>query len=194
MENSFESELLSFGEWVQQRRQAMGLTRADLAKEEGCAAVTIKKIEREERKPSQQIAELLADNLAIPDALRTEFIRMSREDFLPFPKHSPEILRIPPSLQKNTRLTNQNPSLFVERQAEMAWLDTHLSQALAGNGLPVFILGDFRKWEDHLDGRICSPRPASLSRSARRRRPLQCTVWDGRSLSSISGYPGSAYW
>ena len=142
MENSFESELLSFGEWVQQRRQAMGLTRADLAKKVGCAAVTIKKIEREERKPSQQIAELLADNLAIPDALRTEFIRMSRGDFLPFPKHSPEILRIPPSLQKNTRLTNQNPSLFVERQAEMAWLDTHLSQALAGNGLPVFILGD----------------------------------------------------
>ncbi|NIP28426.1 MAG: helix-turn-helix transcriptional regulator, partial [Phycisphaerae bacterium] len=53
-------EIVSFGEWVQQRRKVLRFTRNQLARRIGCAAVTIKKIERDERRPSRQIAELLA--------------------------------------------------------------------------------------------------------------------------------------
>ena len=66
MVSSGTTEIISIGEWIQRRRNAMGMTRADLAHRVGCAEVTIKKIERDERKPSGQIAELLAEHLAHP--------------------------------------------------------------------------------------------------------------------------------
>lgn len=50
-------EIYSFGYWVLQRRKALDWTRADLAKRVGWATETIKKIERDERRPSRQIAE-----------------------------------------------------------------------------------------------------------------------------------------
>ena len=53
-------EIVSFGEWAQKRRNQLGLSRTVLAKQIGCAAVTIKKIERDERKPSHEMAELFA--------------------------------------------------------------------------------------------------------------------------------------
>lgn len=57
--------IISFGEWVQQRRLALDLTRPALARRVGCAPVTLKKIERDERRPSRQMATLLADHLVI---------------------------------------------------------------------------------------------------------------------------------
>ena len=57
----------------------MNLTRAELAEKVGCAAVTIKKIERDERKPSSQMAELLAEHLLVPRVDRGEFMRMARK-------------------------------------------------------------------------------------------------------------------
>ena len=78
MESSGTTEFVSIGEWIQRRRNAMGMTRADLARRVGCAEVTIKKIERDERKPSGQIAELLAEHLAIPDLQREKFLQMCR--------------------------------------------------------------------------------------------------------------------
>ena len=73
------SDVQSFGGWIQRRRRAMNLTRAELAEKVGCAAVTIKKIERDERKPSRQMAELLAEHLVIPRVDRDKFMRMGRE-------------------------------------------------------------------------------------------------------------------
>ena len=49
-------EGLSFGEWVRQRRSALLLSREDLAEQFGCAVVTLRKIEADERRPSRQIA------------------------------------------------------------------------------------------------------------------------------------------
>lgn len=67
----------SFGYWVRRQRLALDLTQADLARKVGCATVTITKIERDERRPSRQIAELLADSLAVPAADRPRFIAVA---------------------------------------------------------------------------------------------------------------------
>jgi transcriptional regulator with XRE-family HTH domain len=45
------TEIVSFGEWVQKRRNQLGLSRNGLAQQVGCSPVTIKKIERDERRP-----------------------------------------------------------------------------------------------------------------------------------------------
>lgn len=73
----------SFGYWVRRQRKALDLTRDELARQVGCAAVTIKKIESDERRPSLQIAERLAECLAIPDTSRATFLRCARGDLSP---------------------------------------------------------------------------------------------------------------
>jgi len=70
----------SFGQWLKQRRKTLNLTREDLAQRIGCAAVTLYKIEADERRPSRQIAELLADLLNIPPDERADFIRFARAE------------------------------------------------------------------------------------------------------------------
>ncbi|MGB4975383.1 MAG: helix-turn-helix transcriptional regulator [Anaerolineae bacterium] len=35
----------TFGQWLKQRRKALGLTQKDLAQQGGCAEVTLRKIE-----------------------------------------------------------------------------------------------------------------------------------------------------
>src|SRR5215510_12658606 len=71
-------ESASFGYWVRRRRKALDLTQADLARRVGCAEVTIQKIEAEERRPSSQIAALLAEQLHIPPGERAEFLASAR--------------------------------------------------------------------------------------------------------------------
>src|SRR6266545_5221733 len=61
-------EVASFGDWIRRRRRALDLTREALAGQVGCAVVTIRKIETDERRPSRQIAERLAECLQIPQA------------------------------------------------------------------------------------------------------------------------------
>ena len=68
----------SFGYWMRRRRKALDLTQKALALQVGCAPVTIKKIEADERRPSRQMAERLADCLGIPSEQRTRFIRSAR--------------------------------------------------------------------------------------------------------------------
>ena len=54
-------EIFSFGVWVRRRRKALDLTQDALARRVGCALSMIRKIEADERRPSRQIAELLAE-------------------------------------------------------------------------------------------------------------------------------------
>ena len=77
------SETVSFGEWVQARRRQLRFTRPGLAREIGCSPVTIKKIERDERRPSVKMAELLAQYLQIPPSQQENFIRLARGEFVP---------------------------------------------------------------------------------------------------------------
>ena len=142
MADQWVKDIGTFGEWVRQRRLTMRMTRAGLAKKVGCAEVTIKKIEREERHPSLQIAELLADHLEIPLALRDTFLSMAQGAFGALQTQPDEILLFPPFLQQTFPSSQNQPGLFLERQAELSRLDSYLRRALAGNGLPVFISGE----------------------------------------------------
>ena len=58
----------SFGYWLRLRRKAFDLTQDGLADRVGCSVGMIRKIESEERRPSAQIAERLAEILAIPQS------------------------------------------------------------------------------------------------------------------------------
>jgi len=68
----------SFGYWLRRRRKALDLTQGELARRVGCAEVTIQKIEADERRPSSQIAALLAEHLRIPPDERSTFLQRAR--------------------------------------------------------------------------------------------------------------------
>ena len=68
----------SFGAWLRQRRRALDLTQDALAQRVGCSVATIRKIEADERRPSRQIAELLAEVLEIAPDERDTFMKVSR--------------------------------------------------------------------------------------------------------------------
>jgi predicted ATPase/DNA-binding XRE family transcriptional regulator len=72
----------SFSHWIKQRRKALDLTQADLARQVGCAVVTIQKIEEGRRRPSKQVAELLAKYLAIPTIEQERFSSLARGEAL----------------------------------------------------------------------------------------------------------------
>src|SRR3954447_7490469 len=67
-----------FGWWLKEYRKQHDLTRAELARRIGCSPETIHKIEIAERRPSRQIAVLLAGYLGIPPAAHEAFIMFAR--------------------------------------------------------------------------------------------------------------------
>ncbi|MEO8606292.1 MAG: tetratricopeptide repeat protein [Chloroflexota bacterium] len=98
------SAKISFGQWLKQRRKALDLTREDLAGRIGCAAVTLYKIESDERRPSKQIAALLAQHLNISLDEQAAFVQFARAEAVdavaPWgtPFHSPTNLPAQPTL------------------------------------------------------------------------------------------------
>src|SRR5919108_6387681 len=117
----------SFGYWLRRRRKALDLTQEQLAQRVGCAPGTIRKIEADERRPSKQLAELLADHLAIPAAERLAFLQAARAE------------------------------LAVDRLAAPTPPVDHTAGLLAGRALPsgtvtflfTDIEGSTRLWEQH---------------------------------------------
>jgi predicted ATPase/transcriptional regulator with XRE-family HTH domain len=71
-------EAHSFGSWLRLRRKALDLTRERLAGHVGCSAGTIQKLEEEERRPSAQMAERLAEIFNIPPNEQPAFVRFAR--------------------------------------------------------------------------------------------------------------------
>lgn len=71
---------LFFGEWLQRRRKVLDLTQAELAQLAGCSVFAVRKIESGERRPSKQLAELLAQALDIPAEEQDTFVKVARGD------------------------------------------------------------------------------------------------------------------
>ena len=71
---------VSFGEWLKRRRKALDLTQEELAERAGCSIFALRKIEAGDRKPSKQLAGLLASALEIPAQEQSLFIRAARGD------------------------------------------------------------------------------------------------------------------
>jgi predicted ATPase/DNA-binding XRE family transcriptional regulator len=83
-------EAHSFGYWLRLKRKALDLTREGLADRVGCSAATIQKLEEEERRPSSQIAERLAEIFNIPLNEQTDFLRFARGDWRSAPGETKE--------------------------------------------------------------------------------------------------------
>lgn len=68
----------SFGDWLRQRRRALGLTHAALASVVHCSVSALRKIEQDERRPSRHLAERLANGLQVSDRDRARFLEIAR--------------------------------------------------------------------------------------------------------------------
>lgn len=73
-----QSSPVVFFEWFKRRRKALGLTQDELALRAGCSVSALRKIESGERRPSKQLAELLAQALEIPVDEQKIFIQVAR--------------------------------------------------------------------------------------------------------------------
>lgn len=67
-----------FADWLTIQRKQLDLTQDQLADEVGCSVSTIRKIETGKRRPSKQIAELIARTLNIPEKDHDRFINFAR--------------------------------------------------------------------------------------------------------------------
>ncbi|MFN8491656.1 MAG: tetratricopeptide repeat protein [Caldilineaceae bacterium] len=70
----------SLGLWIRQRRKQLDLTQEMLAGRVGCSLSAIRKIEADERRPSREVAELLADCLQIDRKDRPIFLKVARSE------------------------------------------------------------------------------------------------------------------
>ncbi|MHB8626709.1 MAG: helix-turn-helix domain-containing protein [Aggregatilineales bacterium] len=113
----------SFGNWLKQRRKTLDLTQFELADQVGCSVVTIRKIEADERRPSKQITERLADVLAVSLEERSDFVVFARRTAVSpseLPLHKP----VTPTATHNLPL---QPTLFIGRTDELAQIAQRLA-------------------------------------------------------------------
>ena len=120
---------ISFGEWLKRQRNAKGLTQTQLAHQIGCAAVTLRKIEAEERRPSAQILERLAEIFNIPQDERQKFSRYARGDW----QYAPSETRgeAPWRVSTTSAPSNLSSSLtsLIGRDQDMVTVREYLSNA-----------------------------------------------------------------
>jgi predicted ATPase/DNA-binding XRE family transcriptional regulator len=117
----------SFGYWLRLKRKALDLTREGLAERVGYSAATIRKIEDEERHPSVQIAERLAEIFNISQDERIDFLRFARGDW----KSAPSEKNEDSPWRASTKSTRSNiPSTttsLIARAVEIALVREYLS-------------------------------------------------------------------
>src|SRR5215212_326937 len=114
-------EQQSFGYWLKLKRKALDLTREELAARVGYSAATIRKIEDEERHPSVQVVERLAEIFNIPAEERSAFLRFARGDWKSAPNENSEAVhwRATSALSSRSNLPSTVSSL-VGRGKEIA--------------------------------------------------------------------------
>jgi predicted ATPase/DNA-binding XRE family transcriptional regulator len=118
---------VSFGEWLKRQRSGRGLTQEQLAEKIGCAAITLRKIEGEERRPSAQIVERLADIFSIPQSEQASFLRFARGDWKSAPSIENEDA---PWRSSRASLRTKLPASLtslIGREQELAQLSEYLS-------------------------------------------------------------------
>jgi transcriptional regulator with XRE-family HTH domain len=106
-------DLSPFGAWLKARREILGLTQKELARAVGCSVSNLRKIEAGERRPSKQVAEMLATHLEIAPEEYDAFMDMVRESRDPGPTGVSPYLA--PRTATSTRLpsaTGSSPELY----------------------------------------------------------------------------------
>src|SRR3954454_7628313 len=69
---------VSVGAWIRQRREALHLTREDVARRLNCAVSTVRKWETDERHPLAELATKLAVVLELPVDQHDAFVKVAR--------------------------------------------------------------------------------------------------------------------
>ncbi len=118
----------TFGEQLRAHREAHGWTRNQLAHRAHCAAVTVQKLERDERQPSLNLARQLAEALSLAAPQQTHFLAAARPN-------EQQVADLPsaPSLAVA-------PDALIARDAELAQIgelltsDEHRLLTLTGTG------------------------------------------------------------
>jgi predicted ATPase/DNA-binding XRE family transcriptional regulator len=116
---------ISFGTWVKRRRKALDLTRDRLARQLGCSTSLIFKIESDERRPSRQMAELLAKHLEIPQDQYSLFLKVARQDKgMDYLDLIPALARMEPepAAERFTSGLPIPPTLLIGREHEIAMI------------------------------------------------------------------------
>ena len=119
-------EFHSFGDWLKRKRKALDFTQAELASQVGCSAAAIRKLEAEERRPSMQIAERLAEIFNIPTEERTEFLRFARGELRSAPAEVKEDFPWHPSARAPRSNLPAAITSLVGRQQEIALIREYL--------------------------------------------------------------------
>src|SRR6266508_3049312 len=116
------NETISIGDWIRQQRKDLGITQDEIADAIGCSLAALQKIESGRRRPSRQIALLLADYLQIPADERAAFVTFARTgQSLPSGGSSGEVARRAPwrvAQLRKTNLPNVLTSLIGREQEE----------------------------------------------------------------------------
>jgi predicted ATPase/DNA-binding XRE family transcriptional regulator len=116
----------SFGYWLKRRRKALDLTQAELASQVGCSAAAIRKLEAEERRPSVQIVERLAEIFNIPQNEQVTFLRFARGDWTLTPSESIEDSPWRTSTISPRSNLPASPTALIGREQEIAKLSEYL--------------------------------------------------------------------
>jgi predicted ATPase/transcriptional regulator with XRE-family HTH domain len=118
-----------FGNWLKGCRKARDLSQAELATRVGCSAQTIEKIEAGTRRPSAQLATLLAGALDLAPAEQSAFIAWARTSTPPPAQGAPNGDRNLPSRPPEGRpALPLPPNPFIGRTQPRAALLTILRQ------------------------------------------------------------------
>jgi transcriptional regulator with XRE-family HTH domain len=72
------SEQITFGDWLRQRRKELGIAQEELADRVGLSFAMLRKLESGERRPSSQVAALLADYFLVSADEREAFVTFAR--------------------------------------------------------------------------------------------------------------------
>jgi len=123
----------TFGDWLRQRRRALDLTQEELARQVGCSAITLRKLEAEERRPSKQIAERLAEVLNVPPGGRADFLRFARGDPFAAPAEFKSAAGVEQKPNPRHNLPLQLTS-FIGREKEIAEVEQWLTATTTTSG------------------------------------------------------------
>ena len=132
---------LTFGSWLKRRRQGLGFTQKELARQVGYAPVTLRKVEADELRASGQMAKKLAEALELTAEEQAQFVHYARDeahwDDLTLPSRAAlpvtaaaSIVQQPDNAAQPDKLRHNLPALttaLIGREEELA----ELAQLLA---------------------------------------------------------------
>jgi transcriptional regulator with XRE-family HTH domain len=135
----------SFGALLRRRRKALDLTQQALAERVSCSSFAIRKIEADERRPSQRLAERLADRLEVKCAERKAFLEAARSvhaarELMANTEPIESTFNLPEEPEPWLQGLGRIP--FVGRAQELKQLVELLEQLQSGTGFAALVQGE----------------------------------------------------